>query len=114
MKASRSRVEARGLDELVEYLSKTDYDPNGMTRFFEKIAALSGSKPGTVQHFLSDPPDTGDRIRSTQKLIAKLPPEKQKGNTYKERFTAYKTMVVPRGAPAAAPQNPPPAAAPRR
>lgn len=91
-----------------KFLTKTDYDPNGMTRFFEKIAAMSG-KTGAVEGFLSDHPDPAARVESTKKAIAKLPPPRQTGQTYKERYLAYREMVVPRGLKPAAPSATPPA-----
>lgn len=77
------------------YLTKTDYDPNGMVRFFEKIEALQGKHSGVVARYTSDHPDPGSRVSATKKRLAALPPEKQKGETYKERWLAYREHVAP-------------------
>jgi predicted Zn-dependent protease len=104
-----SRHQEAEADEVgIQYVSKTEYDPNGMPRFFEKLQALEGKSPSVVQRFLSDHPATGDRVKTTRELIAKLPPEKQKGESYKERWVAYRTYVCPAG-PKATPQTGQPA-----
>ena len=102
------RQEAEADSTGLEFLTKTDYDPNGMTRFFEKIAAMSG-KTSAVEGFLSDHPDPASRVKETKHKIAKLPPAKQTGQTYRERFLAYRQMVIPGvGPPASAPAQPAP------
>jgi predicted Zn-dependent protease len=89
-----SRGQESEADEVgLEYLVKTDYDPQGMPRFFEKIRKLAGKDPSAVERFLSDHPDSAERAKLARKRIAKLPPAEQKGETYAERWAAYKNVV---------------------
>jgi beta-barrel assembly-enhancing protease len=106
------RQETEADEEGLKMLVKTDYDPHGMTRFFEKIAAMSG-KTSAIEGFLSDHPDPAERVRETREMISKLPPAEQTGQTYRERWIAYRQYVVPGAAGGVPTPSGAPATAPR-
>jgi predicted Zn-dependent protease len=58
----------------VQYLYRAGYDPNALVNFFEKIQALEKRKPGTLSQAFSTHPPTPERMRRTQKEIAKVLP----------------------------------------
>jgi len=52
----------------VTHADQAGYDPNGLLRFFQKLAAQEG-KTSQALGWLSDHPTTPDRIQDVQKLI---------------------------------------------
>jgi predicted Zn-dependent protease len=91
-----SRHQEAEADEVgLGYLTHTRYDPNGIVRFFRKIAALGKSGSNAVTSFLSDHPDPEDRIKDAEARIEELPPSRRTGETYEERWLAYRERVTP-------------------
>src|SRR5205823_6989876 len=109
---SYSRSQEAAADRVgVKLLEKTEYDPQGMVRFFRKIEELQKSGSSVVTRFLSDHPEPATRIASVSKEIATLPPARRTGEVYRERWIAYRDRVCPRGpksAPETLPAPPPP------
>lgn len=98
---SYSRSQEADADEVgLGFIARTDYDPRGMVRFFEKIRALESKDASVVGRFLSDHPRSADRIADVEKRIAALPPERRTGNAYAERWLSYRARVCPGGPPA--------------
>ncbi|HKD44748.1 MAG TPA: M48 family metallopeptidase [Candidatus Angelobacter sp.] len=62
----------------VEYMYKAGYDPNALVNFFEKIQALEKRKPGTLSQAFSTHPPTPERMRRTEKEIAKILPARER------------------------------------
>jgi beta-barrel assembly-enhancing protease len=56
----------------LQYLYTAGYDPGGFLDMFEKIQALTRSKPGMMSRLFSDHPETADRISTAQKNIQEL------------------------------------------
>ncbi len=59
-----------------EYMYEAGYDPQGMVDMFEKLKALQKHSPGLVAKAFSTHPATPDRIRATEREIAKVLPPK--------------------------------------
>jgi predicted Zn-dependent protease len=53
----------------LQYMYKTNYDPEAFVDFFEKIQSLEKKKPGTMAKVFSTHPPTEDRIVAAQKNI---------------------------------------------
>jgi predicted Zn-dependent protease len=74
---------SRGFEEEADYLGlqymyKTDYDPQSFMSFFEKMQAREKVKPGTLSKIFASHPQMASRIANTQKQIdTKLPPRAQ-------------------------------------
>lgn len=81
---------SRGFEEEADYLGlqfmyKTDYDPQPFMSFFEKMQAREKVKPGTVSKIFASHPQMASRIANTQKQIdPKLPPRAQYVDTRSE------------------------------
>ncbi len=66
---SYGRNQEREADEYsVIYLCETEYQADGAARFFESIAAGSGSSGGGLEEFLSTHPDPGERVQNITSL----------------------------------------------
>jgi predicted Zn-dependent protease len=61
----------------VQYMYKAGYDPNALVTFFEKIQALEKQKPGAMSGVFATHPLTPDRIKKSQKEIAKILPARE-------------------------------------
>jgi predicted Zn-dependent protease len=59
-----SEADSRG----ISYAYKAGFDPHGMTRFFEKLAAME-KRSGSTPEFLRDHPVTAKRIERVNKMI---------------------------------------------
>ena len=59
-----------------QYLYAAGYDPSGAISIFEKIEALSRTKPGFAARIFSTHPMDSDRIRKTQQEIEQILPAK--------------------------------------
>jgi len=69
-----SRGAEKEADRLgAQYMWAAGYDPNALITFFEKLQAKKKKEPGTLAKIFSTHPMTGDRIKETQKLIARFP-----------------------------------------
>src|SRR5579872_5032513 len=55
----------------LQYLYKSSYDPTAFVDFFERIETLEKHKPGTIAKVFSTHPPTKDRIKNSQKNIAR-------------------------------------------
>lgn len=71
-----SRNDEREADFLgLEYMYETGYDPQSFITMFEKIESDEKKQPGTIAKAFETHPPTPDRIRASEKEIAKvLPP----------------------------------------
>ena len=58
----------------VEYVYKTGYDPQAYISFFERIQRRENQKPGVITKAFSSHPQTTDRIKKTQREIARILP----------------------------------------
>lgn len=72
LKFSRSAEEEA--DRLgVQYLYAAGYDPTGMATMFEKLAAKSKKKPGTLSKLFSSHPQSLERRDASVALVARFP-----------------------------------------
>ncbi|HZI63184.1 MAG TPA: M48 family metallopeptidase [Thermoanaerobaculia bacterium] len=79
--ASFSRDAEREADRLgVRYMHGAGYNPEGMTRMFEKLLAQRRSRPGAVQQFFSTHPLTENRLKELRADIAQLPDSSRLAN----------------------------------
>jgi predicted Zn-dependent protease len=90
------RMEVDADEVGLRFLEKTSYDPYGMPRFFDRIAALDRAGSKSVRWFTSDHPDPGDRAASARHDIAELPSWLQTGETNREAWLAYRERVIPK------------------
>lgn len=60
----------------LEYMYKAGYDPTASIDIFERIESLEKRQPGTVAKVFSTHPMTADRIRTAQKNINEILPNK--------------------------------------
>jgi len=66
---SYSRQDETEADEYgARYSAQAGYDPHGIIQFFEKLKAMEGQHPAFAK-YLSDHPDTQDRITHLQQYI---------------------------------------------
>jgi predicted Zn-dependent protease len=77
----------------LEYLDRAGYDPEAFVDFFEKIATLEKSRPGTMAKVFSSHPLTGDRIRDAQKNIQQLLTAKPEYVLTTSEFDAVKARL---------------------
>jgi predicted Zn-dependent protease len=69
-----SREAEREADRLgIGYAAAAGYDPRGAVTMFEKLLALRGRKPSSVERFFSSHPLTEERIAETRTLVGQLP-----------------------------------------
>ena len=90
-----SRQAEREADALaVENLRDAGYDPDGVTRFFEKLLEIKDRDPGALATLFSTHPPSRERIENTQKQIAALP-VKDGLTMDSERFQQIKNQLPP-------------------
>jgi predicted Zn-dependent protease len=92
-----SRGAEKEADRLgAQYMWASGYDPNALITFFEKLNGNEKRKPGTLEKIFSTHPMTGDRIKETQKLIARFPEK----NEYALSSSEYQQIKTRLGASA--------------
>ena len=65
-----SRSDEYEADRLaVRYMQRTDYDPRGLIRFFEKLQRMEGNNGGRVTEFFRTHPNSGNRIARIRQMI---------------------------------------------
>lgn len=68
----------------VQVLSRAGYNPRGMAAFLEKLQALEGREPGTLETLLRTHPPSSKRVENVWKEIEKL--GNPGGEFYEERY----------------------------
>ena len=80
-----SRDDEREADTFgVRYAIAAGYDPRGLLRFFEKLKALEGRRPSSLEKLFASHPPTGERIRRIERLIDQY--GTGEGQRYRTRF----------------------------
>ena len=69
----------------VNYLIAAGYDPNGMTRFLQKLEAKTGA--GGIENVMKNHPGTAYRVKRVQQQIAAS--SIQTGATLPDRFALW-------------------------
>jgi beta-barrel assembly-enhancing protease len=87
---SYSRSQETDADEYsVRYLYKTDYDPRGVARFFEKLEDESGGV--SMPEFLSSHPSPSNRIENIYRLWEEM--GSQEGERFVSRYQNFKNSL---------------------
>ena len=73
-----------------EFADKSSYDPQGMIQLLEILKSLNEREPSSVEEFFMSHPRTSIRIKETNGVIAKLPPQQPQG-VFNE--SAYKSKI---------------------
>jgi predicted Zn-dependent protease len=71
--------------EAVKYLIAAGYDPNGMTRFLEKLQSKTGA--GGLENIMKNHPGTAERVKRVKTQIASS--GVQSGETLADRFQKW-------------------------
>jgi predicted Zn-dependent protease len=78
----------------VQYMYKAGYDPQAYITFFEKLQSKEKKKPGTLSKAFSTHPQTPDRIKQTQKEIARILPARDQYIVSTSEFNDVKTRLA--------------------
>jgi beta-barrel assembly-enhancing protease len=91
---SFSRAAEEEADRLgVQYLYAAGYDPNGMASMFEKLAAQSKSKPGSISRLFTTHPQSIERRDASVALVARFP-EKEEYKVSSSDFNRVKAKLL--------------------
>jgi len=86
-----------------QYLYAAGYDPSGAISIFEKIEALSRTKPGFAARIFSTHPMDSDRIRKTQQEIEQILPAKSEYVVNTSEYMDVRDRVISRSKTTARP-----------
>ena len=78
----------------LEYMYKAGYDPTASIDIFERIESLEKRQPGTVAKVFSTHPMTADRIRTAQKNINEILPNKPEYVVNTSEFNEMRGRVI--------------------
>lgn len=78
--AKHSRAAEAEADSLaVFFLVDSGWDPRGLVTFFDKLIQARESRPGALEALFTSHPLAEDRIRTIDRIIARIPPERLAG-----------------------------------
>jgi predicted Zn-dependent protease len=77
----------------VQYLYAAGYDPNGMASMFEKLAAQSKSKPGSISRLFTTHPQSTERRDASVALVSRFP-EKEEYKISSSEFNRVKAHLL--------------------
>jgi predicted Zn-dependent protease len=78
----------------LQYMYKAGYDPQAYITFFEKIQSKEKRKPGTLSKAFSTHPQTPERIKKTQKEIARILPAREQYLVSTSEFDEVKARLA--------------------
>lgn len=79
----------------VKHAVQAGYDPAGMVRFFEKLAAMHGGGPSGFAGWLSTHPDTRERISRAQDDILRYDMNGHPRNRFTDRYMSRTASIRP-------------------